>query len=139
MSNFKQQSFLMPVLSYSCRWIELRHQNKLFERLPVIVILVSFLLYYSASAQKDKCTIPFSLRINIDSLKKILPSLQGGTRIDCLNALGEAYVGSQPDWFDRTPSKTEFDTAKSFTLKALEEAKKINYNYGIAKALSLRA
>src|SRR5436190_23570821 len=129
MSIFKSQSFPMPVKSHSYRSTAFDKPNTLFKKLHVVIILLSFLLYYSASAQKDKCTIPFSLRGNIDSLKNVLPLLHDSERVDCLNALSEAYIGSQPDWFDRTPSKTEFDTSEIFAIKALEEAKKISYNY----------
>ncbi len=84
------------------------------------------------------CVVGFAQREKIDSLKKALPSLKDSTRIDCLNALSEAYIGL-PDWFSSTPTKGQSDTAEIFNLQALEEAKKINYTYGMAKATSLKA
>src|SRR5438105_2727329 len=103
-----------------------------------IVILLSFFFCQNAFSQPGKCNVPFCQQGNIDSLKKILPSLHDSARVDCLNALSEAYIGL-PDWFNTTPSKTQFDTAEIFTMKALEEAKKINYTYDIAKALYMKA
>ena len=38
------------------------------------------------------CTIALAQREKIDSLKKVLPSLHDSVRIDCLNALVEAYL-----------------------------------------------
>src|SRR5690242_15553685 len=138
MSNFKRQSFPMPVKPHSYRSTTFHKPNTLFKRLHVIVILLSFLFCRNSFSQQGKCNIPFTERRNIDSLKKIFPSLHDSARINCLNALAEAYVGL-PDWFNATPTKVQFDTAELFALKALEEAKKINYTYGIARALSLRA
>lgn len=77
-------------------------------------------------------------QFKIDSLKKVLPSLKDSARVDCLNSLSEAYIGL-PNWFSPTPTNTEFDNAEIFALQALEEAKKINYIYGMAKATSLKA
>ena len=75
---------------------------------------------------------------NTDSLKKALSSLKDNARVDCFNALSEVYMGS-PNWFSQALSKTQLDTAEIFILKGLEEAKRINYPYGMAKAMSLKA
>jgi hypothetical protein len=54
-----------------------------------ILILVVLLPFgFSAFAQREK----------IDSLKKVLPSLSGNGRVDCLNALTETYLKlNKPD------------------------------------------
>ncbi|MDQ6889805.1 MAG: hypothetical protein M3Z56_05980, partial [Bacteroidota bacterium] len=62
----------------------------------------------------------------IDSLKKVIPSLRDSARIDCLNALSEAYIYLRPD------------TAKMYALKAYDEALKNNYFRGMAKSFSNR-
>ena len=83
-------------------------------------------------------TVGFGQIQTIDSLKKILPSLHDSARVDCLNTISEKYIGL-PIWFAPLPAKTEMDTAEIFIQQALEEAKKINYFYGIARANSLKA
>ena len=82
MSNFKEQSFPMPVHSNSDRLIGFHHQNKLFDKLAVIVTLLSFFLYQVAFAQREK----------IDSLKKVLPLLHDHARANCLYWLTQAYI-----------------------------------------------
>ena len=84
MSNFKEQSFPMPVHLNSGRLIGPHHQSKLFEKLHVIVILLSLLFCHNALAQREK----------IDSLKKVLPSLYNGSRIDWLNQV-YAFAGKK--------------------------------------------
>ena len=75
----------------------------------------------------------------IEGLKKLLPGLHDSARIDCLIELSEAYKGL-PAWLlDVAPGKAQMDSAETLISAALEEAKKIRYNYGIAKALSLKA
>jgi tetratricopeptide (TPR) repeat protein len=138
MCIFKQQSFSMPVMPRTYRSTAFNRPNTLFKKLHVIVIVLSFFCCRNAFSQQGKCNIPFTGQKNIDSLKKILPSLHDSARIDCLNRLSEAYVGL-PDWFNSPPTKVQFDTAEIFVSKALDEAQKINYTYGIAKALSLKA
>lgn len=92
----------------------------------VAILLFLFAFYGQASPEA------------IDSLKKELPVLKGVARIDCLNALGGAYIGSPPKWFG-TDTKYNFDTAELFVAEALKEAKKISYTYGIATATLLKA
>jgi len=89
-------------------------------------------------AQFVLCAFCFSQSEKIDSLKKILPLLKESARVDCLNALSEAYIGL-PDWYSTPTTKSQFDTGEIFAIQAEEEAKKINYTYGMAKALSLKA
>ena len=68
------------------------------------------------------CTICLPQREKIDRLEKILPSLKDSARIDCLNELTEAY------------HEIQTDTARIYGNQALNEAEKINYIAGIAKA-----
>lgn len=63
-------------------------------------------------AQKEK----------IDSLKKVLSGLQVSARIDCLNAISDAYICHAAD------------SAEIFSSKVLEEAEKLNYKKGMAAA-----
>ncbi|MEO8819330.1 MAG: histidine kinase [Ginsengibacter sp.] len=64
----------------------------------------------------------------IDSLKKILPSTKGITRIDCLNALAEEY------WW---PTYVFPDSILLLSGEAHNEALKINYPSGIAESTML--
>jgi two-component system, NtrC family, sensor kinase len=75
---------------------------------------------------------------NIDSLKKILPSLQDSARVDCLNELSEQYLGS-PGWLGKYPEKARLDSSEILNSKAFEEARKLNYLYGLGKSLSVKA
>jgi tetratricopeptide (TPR) repeat protein len=84
------------------------------------------------------CVACFAQRKQIDSLKKALPALKDSARIDCLNALSETYKGP-PDCFSEERSRAQIDTAEIFIFEALEEAKKIGYIHGIAKAVSMKA
>ena len=75
------------------------------------------------------CVVCFAQTPTIDSLKKILPSLKGTARIDCLNELGAEFS-------DRYWSKSKYqqtDTALLYTLQAQNESQKLNYGRGIAK------
>jgi len=90
-----------------------------------ILILVVLLPFgFSAFAQREK----------IDSLKKVLPSLSGNGRVDCLNALTETYLKlNKPDL--PLPSGNG-DTAATYANGAHEEALELNYIHGIAESLS---
>src|SRR5206468_1402566 len=44
-----------------------------------------------------------------------------------------------PNWFGSRHNKTQLNNAEIFILQAFQEAKKINYVYGMAKAISLKA
>ena len=76
------------------------------------------------------CVVCFAQTTTIDSLKKVLPSLQDSARIDCLNELGFEY--SNHYW-----SKSKFlkpDTALIYTRKAQQESQIIHYTRGIGKS-----
>ena len=69
------------------------------------------------------CVACFAQTPTIDSLKKILPSLKGTARIDCLNELGAEFS-------DRYWSKSKYqqtDTALLYTLQAQNESQKLKY------------
>jgi hypothetical protein len=66
-------------------------------------------------------------RAKIDSLKNVLPTLQGKTRVDCLNILSLAY------------SYLDSDTAQVYQQKAFTEAKQIQYQVGEAMSLNNKA
>jgi tetratricopeptide (TPR) repeat protein len=65
---------------------------------------------------------------NIDSLKKVLPSLHDSARIDCLNEIVFYYL-----------SLHNVDSINHYLVPAYEESKKINYVHGIALSLSQKA
>ena len=75
----------------------------------------------------------------INSIKRRLPSLHDSAKIDCLNELSDIYLGF-PTWFaDDTKQAAQTDAAESLISESLTGAEKINYTYGIAKSLSLKA
>jgi len=94
----------------------------------VTVIITQIFLY----------TVCFGQGENIDSLKRLLPSLHNSARVDCLNALSELYIGL-PSWFNPAPTRSNLDTAEIFNGQAGEEAKKSNYIFGMARASALKA
>ncbi|MFT3750676.1 MAG: histidine kinase [Agriterribacter sp.] len=66
----------------------------------------------------------------IDSLKKILPALDGIAKTDCLNELGAEYA-------DRYWTKSQYrqtDTALLYTIEAINESGLLHYLPGIGKA-----
>src|SRR3954468_6778468 len=67
-------------------------------------------------------TFCFAQREQIDSLKKVLPSLKDSARIDCLNALSKKYI------------ITQIDTSQLVAEQALNEAEKLNYIAGEGEA-----
>jgi hypothetical protein len=71
---------------------------------------------YAASAQ------------NIDSLKKVLPSLHDSARVDCLNDLSYSYTYI-----------SKKDSAEYYAAIAETEARKLNYIHGIAESVSRQA
>ena len=73
------------------------------------------------------CTFCFAQTQTIDSLKKVSSSLHDAPRIDCFNALSEAYTYLKPD------------TATMFAIKACTEALEINYWSGAARSFRNRA
>lgn len=62
----------------------------------------------------------FAQQKQIYSLKNVLPALKDSERIDCLNALSNAYI-----W-------VETDSARLLATQALEEALTLHYNKGMA-------
>ncbi len=72
-----------------------------------------------------------ALSQNIDSLKKVLPSLHDSARVDCLNELCGLF--GRGDSFLKSALP---DSMKYYAAFAYEESKKINYIHGIAEALS---
>ncbi|MBX2923825.1 MAG: histidine kinase [Chitinophagaceae bacterium] len=66
----------------------------------------------------------------IDSLKKILPSLKGSARVDCLNELGAEYA----DRYWTTSQYLQTDTGLLYTIQAMNEAGQLHYAPGIGKA-----
>ncbi|HSZ86032.1 MAG TPA: histidine kinase, partial [Puia sp.] len=87
---------------------------KIFYFPPVIIL---FLFCYGTYAQ----------RIEIDSLKKVLPALHDSAEIDCLNTLSLIYTYLQTD------------TAELYAQKAYDDASKINYPRGLVMSLNNKA
>ena len=79
-------------------------------------------------AQYLYCTIALAQIREIDSLNKILPSLKGNARIECLNELSYACIQA-----------LKKDSAIYYATKAFEEAIKLNNPNGIAVSLSYQA
>jgi tetratricopeptide (TPR) repeat protein len=86
----------------------------------IIIAFVSTLLVTTVFAQDHPNTK------KIDSLKKLLPSKQGASRIDCLNALSEEY------WW---PPKVLPDSISCWAIVAFNESSKIDYPPGIAASV----
>src|SRR6476659_2202872 len=84
------------------------------------------------------CAACFAQKEKIDSLKKILPSLRGNARVDCLNELCGSFLK-----LEKVPAEWQHiviaDTARSYATFAYEEAKEINYIHGVAESLSYKA
>jgi tetratricopeptide (TPR) repeat protein len=112
MSNFKKQSFPMPVKAHSYRSTAFDRPNTLFKKRHVIVIVLSFLFRINAFTQQEK----------IDSLTKLLPLLRDSARVDCLNKLGAIY------------QETQTDSALFYSYKALSESNNIQYAKGVSEA-----
>lgn len=66
-------------------------------------------------------------RAKIESLRKVLPALQGNARADCLNALSLAFT------------YLNLDTAESYQENAYNYASAINYSRGIGMSLNNKA
>jgi len=69
---------------------------------------------------------------SFDSLKKLLPTLEVRSRIDCLNKLSAGYYINV---LSETYRNVQTDTAIWFALQADNESVKIDYDKGIAEAL----
>ena len=72
------------------------------------------------------CTIALGQREKIDSLKKTLPSLHDSARVDCLNALCEAYLKVNEPVRPVQYRNIIGDTAVNYARLAYEESWKIN-------------
>ena len=83
------------------------------------------LFIFFLSYQLIFSTICFSQRHEIDSLKKILPSLNDTSRIDCINALSFQYI-----------RLLVRDSAKYFEALAYKESKALGYIQGIAVSIT---
>jgi signal transduction histidine kinase len=102
--------------------------NSLFKKLYVITILLSVVFNPNVFAQRER----------IDSLNKILPSLQDSSRVDCLNELSGIYLENMPS--ERLENNLKIiDTAAYYAELANREAEKINYIHGMAEGLSLKS
>ncbi len=86
----------------------------------LIFIMLSCVLFQWITAQTKA----------IDSLKKILPSLKGITRADCLNELGAEYA----DRYWTTSQYLQTDSGLLYTIQAMNEAGQLHYLTGIGKA-----
>ncbi|MBD0375650.1 MAG: tetratricopeptide repeat protein, partial [Flavisolibacter sp.] len=62
----------------------------------------------------------------LDSLKKVLPSLHGSERVDCLNELARSYTEVQ--------TVLHFDSGLALARQAYAEASAINYTKGLGDA-----
>jgi tetratricopeptide (TPR) repeat protein len=86
-----------------------------------LIVALCLLLTCVAAAQHPN-------KGKIDSLKKLLPSTKGITRIDCLNALSEEY------WW---PTYVFPDSISLWAIEAQNQALRINYPFGIAQSTML--
>jgi len=78
----------------------------------ILILLFFSIISVSSLAQREQ----------IDSLRSVLPALKGSERIDCLNALSNAYI-----WSDA-------DSARSLATQVLKEAETQHYIKGMANA-----
>jgi len=78
----------------------------------VLILLFFLTVAVSSSAQREQ----------IDSLKNVLPALKDSARIDCLNALSNAFI-----WFNT-------DSARLLATQVLKEAESLRYTRGIANS-----
>ncbi|MBC7935873.1 MAG: histidine kinase [Rhizobacter sp.] len=93
---------------------------------------VFFILNFSLSFCLTGQAQQIAARFNIDSLKKIMPSLKDSNRIDCLNKLSiEYFINALAE----TYINVHTDTAAMYASQAYNEAVKIQYIKGIADAL----
>lgn len=86
-------------------------------KLTVIAFLLFPLFAQAQTFQIDKSPLP------IDSLKKILPSLQGSAKVDCLIELTQSCM--------QAAAPIQFDSALSLARQAYMEASAIKYIKGL--------
>ncbi len=104
----------MPVNVNTCRTLAF-YKADLFKRLFSFIAFYLFIFSSTCFAQREE----------IDSLKKILPTLKDSSRIDCMNALSYQYI--------RLLIR---DSAEYFQQKSYLESKNLNYIHGIAESVS---
>ncbi|HEX8279550.1 MAG TPA: histidine kinase, partial [Segetibacter sp.] len=114
----------MPVNVYTIRMVVLDKQSA---KLKKVLILISLTLFFFSNEftnaqafQIDRPSLP------IDSLKKILPSLQGSDRVECLNEIARSYV--------ETMQKKDADSALENAREAYIEASVANDIKGLGNA-----
>jgi hypothetical protein len=95
------------------------------------VFLIQFILQVTLSCP---CV---AQQQQIDSLQKILPSLEDTARIDCLINIGIQYIFLELD--KRRLYQPYRDSVLYYTNTAFDEAKKINYIHGIAESFVPKA
>ena len=96
----------------------------------ILVIILSFAGIHFTFSQLNSGRITDSLRI--DSLKKVLPTLQDSSRINCLNAICDAY-----EYFS-TPGPAKgrpIDSTYYYASKSNKEATRLGFKYGQAFSL----
>ena len=82
-----------------------------------LIFIFSYLFIFSTTC--------FAQREQVDSMKKILPSLTDTSRIDCMNALSSQYI-----------RLLVRDSAEYFEALAYKESQALGYIHGIAAAVS---
>jgi len=107
----------MPAHSNSDRLVKLRHQNKLFKTLHVIVIVLSLFFAHNVFSQAGYF-------LSCDSLKKLLDTetKEDTTRADRLLSLSACYVYDKPD------------SGIYYAAKALQLSEKLGYKHCGGKA-----
>ena len=93
-----------------------------------LLIVGSIFIFCSTSFSQTQYEINY--RLKSDSLKKVLSSLKGADRADCLNNLSSIYVSDLLG----TDYQKEIDTATMYAIQAFSEAKKIRYKRGLGYA-----
>jgi len=79
-------------------------------------------------------------RQKIDSFRKLVTSLRGVSRIDCLNALAQSMSNvANYEWKNHELWNLKADSIFNYATLAYEEANKIDYMKGIAMALTNQA
>lgn len=106
-----------------CQFLFFR--KKLNSLLHVLLTVTCFFIYNLSAAQPK----------DIDSLKKILPSLHDSERVDCLNEIIYYYFSVDNYNF----SVDNKDSIEDYLTITYEEAKKLKYAHGIAVSLFQQA
>lgn len=104
----------MPLNTGTCKVFTFR-KIVCFKTFLIFIFSYSFIFSTACFAQREQ----------VDSLKKILPSLQDTSRIDCLNELSLQYI-----------RLLVRDSAEYFEALAYKESKALGYLHGIAASVS---